>query len=253
MTSEVITPTLVFSPYLTKQVILQYGNEGGFGEFRAILGRTSYERLVLYSDGQLIISKDDQFFEKTLSPSEIEQLFFQMNKNGFYTLETNQNHDESDKLYDFGNQYQPVYDGPIYYLSVNGNKPRTVCYYGPYKDFLIPEAKDLFQYFADYVPGTMTPYNPDRILLAIFKDANLFSATEQATSINWPSGLPSLETPEKKFMYLEGKNATDVFLFFRHSPNVTFLDERGNSYTVSIHTVLPHHDLLQPQQWVCSK
>jgi hypothetical protein len=174
-----------------------------------------------------------------------------MNKRGFYTLETNQNHDETDKLYYFGNQYQLVYDGPIYYLSMNGSQPRTICYYGPYKDFLIPEAKDLFQYFEDYVPGGMTPYKPDRILLAIFKGAD--STTEQSTSITWPSDLPALETPDKKFMYLEGKNAAEVFSFFRHSPDMTFLDERGYSYTVSVHVVLPHHNLLQPQEWVCSK
>ncbi|HMR99055.1 MAG TPA: hypothetical protein PKE62_07340 [Anaerolineales bacterium] len=146
VTAEItFTPTLVFSPYTTKQAFLQYGNEGGFGDFNDILGRTSDERLVLYSDGHLIISKEDQFFEKTLTQSEMEQLLFQINKRGLYTLETNQNHDQTDKLYDFGNQYQRVYDGPIYYLSVSGDQPRTICYYGPYKDFLIPEAKDLFQ------------------------------------------------------------------------------------------------------------
>jgi len=172
-----------------------------------------------------------------------------MSKKGFYTLETNQNHDETDKLYYFGNQYQQVYDGLIYYLSVQGNHSRTICYYGPYKDFLIPEAKDLFQYFEDYPSSGMTPYKPDRILLAIFKDIDLLSTTEQSISITWPSNLPTLETSDEKFMYLEGKDAAQVFSFFSHSSHMTFLDELGNSYSVSIHVVLPHHNLLQAQEW----
>ncbi len=96
------------------------------------------------------------------------------------------------------------------------------------------------------------PYKPDRILLAISKDSNLFLTIEESKKVTWPSDLPALETPDSKFMYLEGKAAIDVILFFRDSSYVIFVDERGNSYAVSIHVVLPHENLLQPQGWVCS-
>jgi len=251
--SVVITPSLIFSSYPTKQILLEYGNEGGFGDFNDILGRTSYERLVLYSDGQLIISKDYQFFEKMLSPSETEQLLLRLENMGFYSLETNQDHNETDKLYDFGSQYQRVYDGPIYYLSVYGNKPRTICYYGPYQDFLIPEAKGLFGFINEFAPDSMTPYKPDRVLLAIYKGTNPSLTDEQTVPFSWPSDLSPLETPDWKFMYLEGISATEVATFFSRSYDVNFLDEKGNDYSVSIHVVLPHENLQKPQEWVCSK
>lgn len=96
---------------------MEYGYQGDHSIFDSIIGNASTVFLVLYSDGQLIISNTHSpILTKKLSKNEIDQLFGRLKSKGFYSIKTNQKHDPTDPLYNFGNQYQESFDG-LYYCD----------------------------------------------------------------------------------------------------------------------------------------
>jgi len=249
------TPWIIIPSYQTKQVILKYTRHGGaLGSpdylFGVLLG---YGRetisLVLYSDGQIIIEKYlSPILSKTLSQDEINNLLLQLDKKGFYSVETNQKHDVTDHLYNFGDQYQEGPPGVYSCLSVNSTSSRKVCIYEPYRKFLISPMKELFQFIDDYTPSNMTLYQPDRILLFVSKGQGLYNSfiSEPATGALWPSDFPPLETQKEKYIYIEGEKAIKVFSFVNRSFSPRVFSENGQDYSVFITVVFPHESLPQP-------
>jgi len=151
--------------YPTKQVVLNYSLSGFPLPFDDILGE-KYSKLVLYSDRQMIIT-GKTYKQKILTEEEINQFLSQLENLGFYRLETNQKHDLTDKLYDFGNNYEIEEMGLSYCVLIE-EKIRELCAYDPYRKFLVPEMKNILQFLDEYELGGMTPYNsPDRILIKV--------------------------------------------------------------------------------------
>ena len=119
-------PYPTFPPYSTKQVIFSYSYIGNHSVFDVALnGGTPYSKIILYSDGQLIIS-GNPYQQKQLSSEEINQLFSQLETMGFYSLETNQKHDPTDLLYDFKGQFEETYDG-LYVCAMDVVQDREIC------------------------------------------------------------------------------------------------------------------------------
>ena len=63
--------------------------------------------IILYDDG-LMITHGKQ---KVLSADEMRKFFAKLDALNFFAIESNQKHDKEDKLYNFGEQYQEIFDG----------------------------------------------------------------------------------------------------------------------------------------------
>ena len=246
-------PLIEFPPYSEKEVLLIYSYDGGDVTLVDIFSETrSYTRLVLYVDGQLIISKPGGAITTIiLSESQVEQLLAQIDQKGFYAIETNQHNDNTDPLYNFGDNYQELhsYHGVSACLAVNGPNPRKLCFYRPYWEYLVPQAKDLFQYLEDYMPGGMELYQPDRLILIVSKGYAGDGYTDQDTvRIPWPTDLPSLETRgnDMKYMGFYNQDASHIYHLVENwwGPKIFIDDEQD--YVVFSWVVMPHEHLLQP-------
>ena len=178
--------------------------------------------IVLYDDGQMILGGE----QKVLSADEIEMFLSKLDSMGFFSLESNQRHDPTDKLYDYGNNYQKSFDGIKYCILTNAEKSRKLCAYEPDREFLIPEMKNILKYLDEYKPVDMTPYYPDRILLSI-EAIDSSSDDLPATPTPWDSCFPSLDfSPPTKYLdgppasilYIEGDMAKEIYIFLKNSP-----------------------------------
>jgi hypothetical protein len=154
------TPTItLIPPYPTKHVLLDYTVSGFHTPYDDLFIFSDYtwSKLVLYTDGQMIIP-GSLYEQKTLSTDEINQFFAQLESLGLYTIESNQKHDPTDKLYNFGDQYSRIYDGLWSCILVNGDKSRNLCAYEPFRKFLVPKMESLLQFIDDYHPAGMSRY-----------------------------------------------------------------------------------------------
>ena len=95
------TPTITpLPPYKTKQVIFDYNAAGGLSDFDIFFESDflrTYSRIILYDDGQMIIS-GEVYRQKMLSPNEVNLFLSKLDAMGFYSLESNQAHDPTDCL-----------------------------------------------------------------------------------------------------------------------------------------------------------
>jgi len=200
----------------------------------------------LYADGQMIIP-DETYQQKILSPNEIKQFLSKLEALGFYSLESNQMHDPTDKIYDFGSNYERVYDAYLYCILVNTDKSRKLCVYEPGKPFLIPKMKNILQYLDEYKPAGMTTYYPDRILLWVQVGRDPYNDNLPATSIPWAEHLPSLET-STPIMYVDGDAAKEIYMLFDDTNAGKVFTQNGKEYTVYIDIVLPHEKVTNAYQ-----
>jgi len=236
------TPEPTYPPYPTKQVTLEYLLSGNLSYFSYIV-RERGTIFVLYTDGQFILT-GKTYREKKLSTDEIKWLLSQLENKGFYSLETNQMHDQTDRLYNFGDQYFKVYDDRAFCVVVNGIKSRTIWVSESYKEFLVYSMKDILQFLDGYTPRKLSPYRPDRILIYVEKGRGSFF--EQTKAVSWLNKFPSLETVNSKVIYADGAMAAEIFALFDYSTDWKVVNENGIEYTVIVRPVLPHETLSQP-------
>jgi hypothetical protein len=243
------TPTITLTPpYPTKQVLFDYTVSGfhtPYDIYYADYGVGGWSKLVLYSDGQLIIS-GSSYKQKILSTDEINQLLSKLEALGFYTIESNQQHDPSDKLYNFGTQYQGVTDPMWYCVLINKVESRELCTWKPYEKFLVPEMKNILKFLDRYQPEGMPPYFPDQVLLWVRAGRSPYVENLPAKAIPWDEKFPSLETSDEKTMYFQGDEAKDIFALFGNEVSTIVLKQNDIEYTVSIDIVLPHEQVMLP-------
>ena len=240
------TPSLYFPPYSTKQFILDYCVSGWHGNFDIFTNQQCWPRLILYTDGQMIIP-GETYQQKFLSQAEISQLLAQLESKGLYTIETNQHHDPTDKLYDFGNHYERISDGLYYCIVVrNVEHERTLCAHDPQRKYLIPEMQSLLEFLDQYQLEGATPYYPDRVLLHVEPGRNPYIQDLPEQAILWPEHLPSLETAEYNTIYSDGEIALEIYALFDNTNSFRVFTQGGKEYTLEIEPVLPHEELIMP-------
>ena len=249
-----------FPPYPNKKVIFEYFTSGNF-----IAGDDEYFQmfyadyyfspiLILYDDG-LMFTYGKQ---KILSADEMKKFFAKLDTLDFFSIESNQKHDEEDKLYNFGNHYEEAFDGLKYCILVNTDKSKELCAYEPYMQFLIPEMKNILKYFDEYKPSGLTPYYPDRILLST-RLANPDSDDMSANVTPWDERFPSLEFSLRRtrnyaydipvsIMYIQGDMAKEIYLFVENSHSHDVFIQNGKKYVVHIDIVLPHETVINDYQ-----
>jgi hypothetical protein len=251
-------PTLTpFPAYQTKYAIFDYyevGNHRYSDLFFAEDSCCSITWIVLYDDGQMIIAgKDETYKEKFLSSDEIKRFLSKLEALGFYSLESNQEHDPSDKLYDYGNNFQKSFDGLKECISVNADQSRDLCVYEPNLQFLIPQMKKILKYLDEYEPAGMTSYSPERIFLSI-KPIDPSEETLPATAIPWNEHFPSLEgytqggNWDGATVYVDGERAKEIFKLFEGKEGDVIFSQNGKEYIVYIRVILPHEKITNEHQ-----
>lgn len=238
------TPT-----YPIKQVLLNYlvgGFHTPYDIYYADYGVDGWSVFVLYTDGQLIVP-GKTYQQKVLPKDEVNQLLTKLEALGFYTIDSNQRHDESDKIYNFGNQYQGVSDPMWYCILINKDESRKLCEWEPYRKFLVPEMENILDFLDTYQVQGMTPYYPDRILLWVQAGRSPYVENLPEKAIPWAEKFSSLETSDEKIMYFQGDKAKEIFSLFGNEVSTIVFIQNDIEYTVSIDIVLPHKQLqLQP-------
>ncbi len=235
-----ITPISTYPLYQVKDVIIEYAYSGGDHGIFDPLVNPHIPKLVLYSDGLLVIDKDS-LYQKMLSEQEIRSFMSQIEQGGFYTIETNQQHDQTDKLYNFNNGYESAFDGR--YLCIS-TEIKRICAYEPVIDSVIPSMKNIFKFLDSYLPSNITPYQADRILLQVIAGSDYLPQEHRPNQIEWTDGLPSLkETPA---MFVDGKAAATVFALFDYSMSWKIVIYKSKEYTVFARPVFPHEVVAQP-------
>jgi hypothetical protein len=255
--SELSSPptSTPFPPYQIKNVILDYyvvGNQADWDEFFDPPKGNIVTRLILYEDGQLLIAGDsEKYQQKILSSDQIKSFLSNLETLGFYSLNSNQKHDTTDKLYDFGNNYQKDHGGLWYCILVKADKSKNLCIKESYIQFLIPEMKKILQFLDTYQPAEMQPYYPDRILLTIqIADPSV----ENPPAIPWDERFPSLEKDPKRYtsgtsnqvVYIDGDLAKEIYLFFEGAGE-RVVSQDGKEYIVYLRVLLPHEKVKNPQ------
>lgn len=246
-----------FPPYQNKNVIFDYyviGQLAGYEEFfdppYGII-----TRLVLYDDGQMLIAGPGETFnQKVLSSDEIKSFLSRLESLGFYSLESNQKHDPTDKLYDYGNNYQKTYDGLRDCILVNAHKSRTLCIYEPDIQYLIPEMNNILKYIDDYNPAGTTPYIADRIFLSIQEIDE--HSPDLPPAVPWSEKFPSLEYDPNRFtsnvstqvIYIDGTLAEEIYLFFEGSDGLKVVTQNDKDYIIYLRVLLPHEKVINPPQ-----
>lgn len=249
------TPTFTpFPPYQTKRVIFEYyilGQHSYFDIFYANY-RDDLPNIVLYEDGQMLVGGG----QKVLSADEIQRFLSKLDTLGFFSIESNQQYDPTDKLYDFGDNYQEVNDGIKFCILVNAERSRDLCAQEDYMQYLIPEMKSIIKYLDEYKPTGLTSYFPDRILLSM-RPADPNSDDLSATATPWDNRFPSLDFPSPRtyvydsapsIMYIEGDIAKEIYTFITDSHSRGIFIQDGKKYIVDVDIVLPHEMVINAYQ-----
>jgi hypothetical protein len=240
------TPTITLLPaYNIKKVVFNYYVTGILSQTNVFFERNSfrsYPKIVLYEDGQLIIT-GKTYKQIVLSQSEVKQFLSKIESLGFYSLESNQAHDQTDELYNFGSDYQRGYDALMYCILVNADKSRELCVEETGIPFLTPKMGNILKFLNDYQPSGFTTYFPDRIVLWVEKGRHVSNNQSPVDTIVWKEQFPSLETSDQKFMYLDGDMAKDIYMLFDNIYGGKIVSQDGIEYTVYIDIILPHEEV----------
>jgi hypothetical protein len=224
-------PTATFTPWPTKEILAQFGVFGGDGgwDYYAFIGG-DMPKWILYTDGQLIVQKEDNngiwFEETTLTVPQMCSFLSQIENVSFFTLEVDNSSEleagipTANPIYKFDDSTQFFEGGSDYVLQVNGPHPRQISVYHSYVQYLIPEARRVFNLFNNYSPPSrLTEYQPQYLLLRIERGlGNSEHATPAPIMQTWPADLPSLAT-------LANENVETAASAFSRIPQVLVKNE----------------------------
>jgi hypothetical protein len=242
------TPTFTPLPfaYETKQVLLNYYFVGSHTLFD-IAVEPMFSSLVVYSDGQIIISGET----KTLSPAEMDQLFAQLKGLGFYDIETDEQGLATPNLYTPDNPFEKITDATSYcVLTTTEDKKIDICAYEPYMQYLIPAMQHTLKFLDDYHPKGMKPYSPDRILLYVESPETSQVLDKDALSkrrvIPWSVDLLLLKPNlDYKVTYVQGPMAARIASYLYSFPfsDRPLFQQNGINYFVDMDILLPHEEV----------
>jgi hypothetical protein len=102
------TPTFTpFPPYHNKKVIFEYYTSGQLSYFDMFYADyRDLPNIILYADGQMLVGGG----QKVLSADEIKSFLSKLDDLGFFSIESNQKHDQEDKLYAYPDHYDQFID-----------------------------------------------------------------------------------------------------------------------------------------------
>jgi hypothetical protein len=164
-------------------------------------------------------------------------------------------------IYKFDSTSEFSEGGADYVLQVNGPDPRQILVYHSYVQYLVPQARQVFNFFNDYSPSSqLTEYQPQYILMRIEKGLGDFVYATPAPVIQtWPADLPALETLAKENVetaasrFFTGSSVSQVLLkgeqveptleVFGNRLAYQVFQSEDDVYYVAARPFLPHETL----------
>lgn len=268
--TRVPTPTETVTAWPTKEVLAQFGIFGGDGGWiDAAFSGSDIPKWVLYTDGQLIVKKkDDNGFwleETTLTVSQRCTFLSQIEKSGFFSLEINNSSESkyptNNPIYKFNDTVPSSVGSPYYVLQVNGSKHRQIDVYSDYVQYLIPDARKVFDLFNNYAsPSKLTNYQAQYMVLRIEAGVQVPDYLTPAPMIReWSVDLLPLEVLQKENIVMEespffstssptnvvitGDKIKPFFEAFNNRISYTFFKNGSQMYGIIARPFLPHENL----------
>jgi hypothetical protein len=270
--TKTLTVVPTNTPWATKDILAQFGvfgGDGGWDYYAFIGGHTP--KWILYTDGQFIFQKRDSnnniwFEETTLNTSQICFFLSQVEKNGFFTLEFDDSSASqvgiptANPIYKFDNTTQFSEGGSYYVLQVNGSKHRQLHVYSQYIQYLVSDAKQVFNFFDNYYPPSdLIKYDAKFMLLRIEEGfGNSIYLTPTPNIQTWPNDLPSLAVLKKDNIETEaspyfsseisqvlitGEMVERIFESFSNKLTYRLFQSEDKVYYVAVRPLLPHETL----------
>lgn len=239
--TQTATPTEWIRIYPTKQVMVIYGEVARTQHSGLFYNRGYFDfspSLVLYTDGQLIISGR---YTKQLSPLETEAVAKKLEQLGFFHINDTPASDMENPLYILPTE--PAAADSFRWLGeiiVNRQESKKIVYRQQWKEYLIQPMKDIISYLESFTSEGTVPYQPDR-LLAGFIAENEIPIPEDAAVIPWPNDItpPSHGSRYDGVLYLEGAEALRLYDFKEENPDVYFVHE-GIKFQLYLRPIYPH-------------
>jgi len=269
--THTLVPTATSTPWVTKDVLAQFGMFGGDGgwDYYAFIGG-HMPKWILYTDGQLIIKKEDDkgvWFEETnLTTSQMCSFLSQVEKIGFFNLTfddssaSQEGIPTANPVYKFDNTTQFSEGGSYYVLQVNGSKHRQLQFYSQYIQYLVPSANRVFNFFDNYSPSSnLIEYQAQYMLLRIEDGVgeSIYSTPTPNTQI-WSADLASLDALKKENIETEaspyfsskvsqvlviGEMVKPIFETFGNRLTYKLFQSGNQVYYVAARPLLPHETL----------
>ncbi len=234
---------------LTKSVLIQFGSFGGDGgdDFDAYLGRDA-PRLVLYTDGQLVMKKGSirdgstKFVETKLAPAQVCSLLERIKQAGFFN--------NLDSLYTSGQNQSG--DGGSVIIQINGEPNKQVDIDSYALPYTVKEISATYKILANFDPAKeLQPYKPSQIMLWLYKPPA--STIEQSLIREWPPELVSLaeiwQDQVNPTVLVEGQLANDILQLYDYQVKFMYFQVEESIYAVIARPILPHETSRKISPW----
>ncbi len=228
---------------------------------------------ILYTDGQLVVRKEDNngvwFEETTLTTLQMCSFLSQIEKSVFFSLEINNSsqskYPTDNPIYKFDDTAEFSVGGRYYVLQVNGEEHRQIHIYSDYAQYLIPEARQVFDLFNNYSPPSkLTNYQAKYMVLRIEDGVRVPDyLTPEPIIQEWSADLPPLELLQKDNIEIEGSpffstnssvsqttnvvitrdKIKSIFEAFGNRLAYKFFQNENQIYEVVARPFLPHENL----------
>ena len=233
---------------------LQYFPGDGGGYFGLPFDRTT-PPIVLYTDGEFFIERDDWYLETTLSSAQMCTLLQQIANTGFFKVPGTGALGRDDPIYNFAATRELIEGASGQGIQVNGNPAKFVGIYSPYKDHVIGPIKAVLRLLNNYRPAGLKPYKPNRLLMVVDEGRSLFdelqpyhanqpTATPQVQV--WPAQLPPLADLWGGITYhqvfIQG-DLIEPLLNLNLPKHIGVFTDRGQEYSLIMRPLLPDETL----------
>lgn len=230
--------------FVPKKEIFNYSISGEHSFFEGpyeVTPENKVTRLVIYEDGQMIITGVD-VKQKFMTQEEVSTFINVIESYGFSSIQTNGKSNPSDPLYDFGTNYEEVSDSPFYCVSMDLPENKTICYEDAYFDYLVPQMKEVISYLNNYHLDKLALYIPDRILLGFTNEVELSEVPNDAVVYKWDSRFPDPEGGVYGQHYISGDLAGEIAKLVNSQISVYVMNHE-KYYHLIIRYILPHEDI----------
>lgn len=247
------TPTQVPTPEPgpRKPILVMAGAYGGDGgtSFDIYHGRNT-PSLILYADGQLLVSGgndqyEQKYFERILSPTETCAFLDRIRRTGFLGIRGSGKNYPFDRIYAVAKLVMPT-GGGNYVIQVNGYPSKTVSIYGEAIEVVVPEVRRTYEIVSHYPLAGMRTFVSDRVIVHLERYADI-EYPPDLTVLPWPVGAPSAGSLLAKAnargdLELDGALGAAMKRLLG-LPRIARYVDQGIEYVLSGRQLLPHESL----------
>jgi hypothetical protein len=240
---QAFTPTMVFTTTveinlpaaIKKSVIALYGSSGGDGGHPAdyYFGR-GMPSLIIYDDGQVIITRRNSIQETYLSTQQVSLFFVNLQNIGYFK--------DRLSIYNYPEDYIEGAGAPsIMLYANNGLVSKTIDIYYFSRDYLIPDIRNSLKFFSNYYPSRMEPYIPRQMVLWIEEGiGEEYHGVTPEPIEDWPINLPRINELGIGHIVVEEQLIPKILSLYKTVPSGKVFRDNSNNYLVIARPLLPN-------------